>query len=121
MKKLSLYGIISVASILIRQFLLPNPFECFGDKGILYNWMAEPFIHIIAFTLVGFVYRRGSFPALGSFLYLLAYSAIVGFLYLLGIFSFAWWWILIVVVIAIGIIIGIIIVWNKIITNSDYN
>ena len=104
MKKL--YAIMAVISIIVRQVYLPNPLECFGDMAWLYNLIAEPIIHGAAFLLVGTIYRKGSFPALGSFLYLVAYAAITGVLALMGIFSFAWWWVLIIVaaMIAVGIL-----------------
>ena len=106
MKKL--YAIMAVISIIVRQVYLPNPFECFGDMAWLYNLIAEPIIHGAAFLLVGTVYRKGSFPALGSFLYLVAYAAITGVLALMGIFSFAWWWVTIIVaaMIGIGVLLG---------------
>lgn len=100
-----IYGLIAIVSTVIRQFYLPNPFECFGDSAVLYNWIAGVLIHPVAFLLVGTVYRSGDCPPLGSFLYLLAYAAITGVLALMGIFSFAWWWVLIIVMamIAVGI------------------
>lgn len=98
-----LYGIMAAIGIIVRQFYLPNPFECFGDVAWLCNLIAEPIIHGVAFLLVGTIYRKGSFPALGSFLYLVAYAAITGILALTGIFSFAWWWVLIIVAATIGI------------------
>lgn len=97
-----IYGLIAVASTVIRQFYLPNPFECFGDRAVLYNWIAGLLIHPIAFLLVGTMYRSGDCPPLRSLLYLLAYAAITGVLVLMGIFSFAWWWVLIIVVAMIG-------------------
>ena len=106
MRKLSLYGIITLISVIVRQFVLPNPFECFGDNAILINWIAEPIIQVIAYGIVGLFYIRGSAPALGSLLYLLAYALIIGLLWILGIFSFAWWWILIIVLAIITIICG---------------
>lgn len=102
-----LYGVMVVISIIVRQFYLPNPFECFGDLSWLYNLIAEPIIHAVALALVGWVYHRGDFPALGSFLYLVAYVAITGVLTLMGVFSFAWWWVLIIVAITIALICGI--------------
>ena len=100
-----IYGLIAIVSTVIRQFYLPNPFECFGDSAVLYNSIAGVLIHPVAFLLVGTVYRSGDCPPLGSFLYLLAYAAITGVLALMGIFSFAWWWVLIIVMamIAVGI------------------
>lgn len=92
-----MYGLMAIISLLVRQFLLPNPFECFGSMAEIYNWIAGVVISPIAFALVGLIYHKGDFPALGSFLYLVAYAAITGVLMLMGIFSFAWWWILAVV------------------------
>ena len=98
-----LYAIMAVISIIVRQFYLLNPFECFNDTAWLYNLIAEPIIHVVALALVGLIYRKGEFPALGSFLYLAAYAAITGVLALMGIFSFAWWWVLIIAVAMVGI------------------
>lgn len=109
-----LYTIFAVASIIIRNFFLPNPFECFGDKAIWINFIAEPFIQTVSFGLVGLVYVRGSAPALGSFLYLLTYCAITGILLLMSIFSFAWWWILTLILIAILLVVGIRLLGEKI-------
>ena len=98
-----MYGLMVVISLLIRQFYLPEPFECCGDLAWLYNLIAEPIIHVVAFGLVGMMYNRGDFPPLGSFLYLVAYAMIVWLLSVMGIFSFAWWWVLIIVAVMIGI------------------
>ena len=112
MRRISLYVIMSTISIVIRQFVLPNPFECFGEiESLVINRIAEPIIHILALAIVGLFYERGSFPALGSFLYLLTYSIITGILYIMGIFAFAWWWIIIVIVAMVALIVGI--VWLR--------
>lgn len=111
MRGLSLYGIMSTLSVIVRQFYLPNPFECFGDNAVLINLIAEPIIHMVAYGIVGCYYIRGSAPDWGSLLYLLAYAFIVGVLRIMGIFSFAWWWILIVVLGIIVLIRGVI--WLK--------
>lgn len=100
---MKIYGLITLVSFLIRYFALPNPFECFGNNAFLINLFVEPIIHALAFGLVGLVYSRGESPALGSFLYIVAYAAIVGLLALLGIFSFAWWWILTLIAVVIAI------------------
>ena len=103
-----LYAIICVASVIIRQFYLPNPFECFGSIALLINVIAEPIIHAIAFKTVGLMgYRSGSAPALGSLLYLVIYSVIVGLLMMFSIYSFAWWWILTVLLVVLVLIVGI--------------
>lgn len=103
-----LYALMILISTLVRQFVLPNPFECFGDSAVIINWIAEPIIHAAAYGLVGLIYHKGEFPALGSFLYLVAYAVITGILALMGLFSFAWWWVLIIVaaMIAIGILLA---------------
>ena len=98
-----LYAIMAGISLIIRQFFLPNPFECFGDSALLINWIAEPIMYIVARALVGVVYRKGECPPLGSFLYLLAYATINGILALMGVFSFAWWWVTIIVAAMVGI------------------
>lgn len=121
MKKISLYGVLLLISALVRQFILPNPFECFGDKAIIINGIAEPIIHVVAFALVGLVYRKGSNPGLGSILYLLTYALIVGVLWVLGIFKFAWWWILILAIAFIGIVIGIRWLGNKLSGDEYYD
>ncbi len=105
---MKLYAIMTLISTLVRQFALPNPFECFGDNAILINWIAEPFIHIIAYAIVGIFYMRGSAPALGSFLYLVAYAGITGILVLMGVFSFAWWWVAIILVVLITVVLGLV-------------
>lgn len=102
-----IYGLIAFVSTIIRQFCLPNPFECFGDIGLIYNWIASFAIHPIAFALVRLFYERGSCPALGSFLYLIMYAAITGILVVMSIFEFAWWWIAIVLVVVVAILVGL--------------
>lgn len=86
-----MYHIMSVLSLLIRQFYLPNPFECFGDIGVFSNWCAGIILAPLSYALVGLVYQRGSAPAVGSLLYLLAYSGLTAILWLLGLFSFSKW------------------------------
>lgn len=109
-----IYLLMTVISTLVRQFVLPNPFECFGDRAVLINWIAEPIIHAVAYGIVGLFYIRGSAPALGSIAYLFVYAAIVGILWLCGLFSFAWWWIAILVVAFIALIAGIMYIKDKI-------
>lgn len=85
-----MYKIIATISVLIRQFVLPNPFKSFGLIGsIVANLIAEPIVHILAFGLVGIFYARGTAPALGSFLYLICYAVITGTLYLMAMFAFS--------------------------------
>ena len=115
-----LYAIMAVTSIIVRQFYLPNPFECFGDTAWLYNLIAEPIIHVVALALVGLIYRKGEFPALGSFLYLVAYAAITGILALMGVFSFAWWWILAVVAMIVAVVLMLAALWRWLSGDSRY-
>lgn len=80
-----MYAIMVSVSTVIRQFFLPNPFECFGEYAILINWIFEPIIHAASFGLVGALgYKRGDCPALGSFLYLMVNTSITGILHLVG-------------------------------------
>lgn len=98
-----MYKIIATISLIIRQLVLPNPFECFGFfEGIIINLIAEPIIHIVAFVLVGLFYMKGSAPAWGSFLYLVTYSAITLVLYVMSIFKFIWWWVICVILMLIA-------------------
>ncbi len=102
-----LYALFTIVSTLVRQFALPNPFECFGDNAILINWIAEPILHVVAYAIVGLFYSKGSEPLLGSIGYLFTYACLIGVLWVLGIFTFAWWWVLIVVFALIAVFIGI--------------
>lgn len=117
MKKISLYCIITAASVIIRQFFLPNPFECFGESAALINWIAEPIMQVLAYAIVGLFYVKGSAPALGSLAYLVTYAATVGFLWLCGLFSFAWWWVALMVIALILVIGGFI--WLSSLFNGD--
>ncbi len=100
-----MYKIIVIISILVRQFVLPNPFECFGNSAFIINLIAEPIIHAVAYGLVGLVYHRGDEPAFGSLLYLVAYAALVGILWVLGQFAFAWWAIVGMIVLVVAVVI----------------
>jgi len=105
-----MYKIIALISVIIRQFCLPNPFDCFGAVAELLNWIAEPIMHIVVFATVGVFYDRGTCPPLGALLYLGVYSLITFCLWVLGQFSFAWW----AVAIMIAVIVGIMILFSKI-------
>jgi len=116
-----MYRIMACVSLMVRQFLLPNPFEPLGDTvsinlmdtnvpmaPIVLNWIAEPILHIISFMVTGFYYtRRVHDPAYGSFLYLLFYIIHVGLIYIMSYFKFTTVAIIIVisgyVIIQIGI------------------
>ena len=102
-----MYKLMATLSVIVRQFYLPNPFECFGDMAVIYNLIAGVILSPIAFAIVGTFYRSGDFPALGSLCYLATYAALTGILCIMGIFSFAWWWILLVVTVIIVAISGL--------------
>ena len=105
-----MYGFMATISLLMRQFCLPNPFECFGNMALLYNWIAGLVLAPLSYALVGLVYNSGDAPALGSFLYLLTYAILTGILWILGQFSFAWW----AIAGMIAIIIGTLFLFSKI-------
>lgn len=102
-----LYGIIGIISVLVRQFVLPNPFEPLGEglaigqvllSPILLNWIAEPILHIVTFAEVGVIYHKGEMPGLGSFLYLIFYAMNVGVLWFASWLGLRWYTNLIIVV-----------------------
>lgn len=103
-----MYKILVLLSLFIRNFVLPNPFEVLGEgllingvllSPILLNWIAEPFLHIITFSIVGLFYRRNSEPVLGSILYLIFYIVNITVLGVMCYFGFRWWSNLIVLII----------------------
>ena len=118
-----LYSIIAAISILVRQFMLPNPFDPLGEAfsitikdtviplpPLALNWIAESVLHAVTFAIVGIYYKKGRHnPALGSFLYLLFYTIHVGMIYIVSSFGFSWVAIVIVVIsyVALHIVINI--------------
>lgn len=128
----SMYKLIAFCSILIRQFYLPNPFDgytyhsslIYGETAVpvsiiippqLLNIIAEPFLYIITFSIVGIYYVRGSFPTLGSLLYLFFYVVHVSLLYLIGYFQWTIWAIIIILISYFCIHIGINIFRNRLV------
>lgn len=115
------YKIIATISVLIRQFVLPNPFEPLGEKfnvtlfnitlpltPDIANWIAEPVLHLLAFGITGLYYARGyNDPAVGSFLYLLFYAIHTLILMLMSAAGFAWWAVVLLVISYIAGHIGI--------------
>ena len=112
---------------MIRQFLLPNPFETLGESfdvkiagvilpmtPLILNWLIEPFLHVITFAIVGFYYVKGvNNPAVGSFLYLMFYIAHVFLLYLMSLAQFAIWAIVLILVLYFSLHIAINILKNR--------
>lgn len=98
-----LYRFIAFISVLLRQFVFPNPFEPLGESFVITindveipltpdiaNWIAEPVLHAVTFSIVGFYYKRGrNNPSLGSFLYLVFYATHIGIIYIISYFNFS--------------------------------
>lgn len=117
------YNLIKIISILVRQFLLPNPFEPLGEtfsimlggapivlSPLVLNWLAEPALHFITFLVVGIYYRKSmDTPALGSILYLVFYATHVGIIYIISLCHFALW----SIIVFVGIYISLHIAFNK--------
>jgi len=67
-----MYKLMSGINVLIRNFLLPNPFAVY-ENGDLYNWIATIILFPITYGMVSFLYESGSAPTWGSILFLLVY------------------------------------------------
>lgn len=122
-----MYKLIASFSLLIRNFVLPNPFEkllvtwCITLNGIeiaipavILNWIAEPFLRILTFNIVGVYYQKGiDNPTKGSMLYLLFYCMHVGVLFIISYFQFSWLIIIISIITYIALLVGINAIKNK--------
>lgn len=100
-----MYKFIAAVSVLLRQFILPNPFESLGESfdvtlfditiqmtPDILNWIVEPGLHLLAFGVTRIYYARGlQDPSVGSLLYLIFYALHTGLLILMSTASFAWW------------------------------
>ena len=126
-----MYTVVSIISLYIRTFVLPNPFTPML-QGLTIDYMGisisipvefsalmmllifEPLIYSITYEVVGFYYNSGSdHPAYGSFLYLLFYIFHLGLIYFMSFFSFALWSIIAAVLAFVGIHIGINVIKSK--------
>lgn len=99
-----LYRFIAFISVLLRQFVFLNPFEPLGESFVITindveipltpdiaNWIAEPVLHAVTFSVVGFYYKKDrNNPSLGSFLYLIFYATHVGMIYVISYFNFSY-------------------------------
>lgn len=83
-----LFELIKASSIIIRQFMLPNPFGEIQNAEV-FNWIAGVALYPLTYIIVGVFYKSKSNPALGSFLYLLFYSINTGLIALAGRFDFS--------------------------------
>lgn len=116
-----MYKIIAAISVLIRQFVLPNPFEPLGEKfnvtlfnitlpltPDIANCIAEPVLQLLALGITRLYYARGyNDPAVGSFLYLLFYVIHTLILMLMSAAGFAWWAVVLLIVLYIAGHIGV--------------
>ena len=64
---------IAIICMLIRTIWAPNPFEPLGEIAVVLNLLFDGILHVPTFLMVGMIYDRGFFPALGSILYLIIY------------------------------------------------
>mgnify|MGYP006932497471 CR=1 FL=1 len=106
-----MYKFIAFISVILRQFVIPNPFEALGEgltvtidktpmllSPVLLNWIAEPCLHAITFAVVGLYYHRGENPAAGSGLYLLFYCIHTFIIWLMSLAGFATWAVVLILV-----------------------
>ena len=120
---------LTVATIFwaIRQFFMPNPFEILGE-GITVtianapvllspdtlNWIAGLFLPALTFALVGRYYSRGSFPALGSVLYMVFFCIHTFILYLMSWVYPSMFLVVLIPLVYIGLHIGYLFLESKI-------
>ena len=111
-----MYAVIATISLIIRQFIISNPFEVLGEGITLVldnseilitpevlNWIVEPAIHAITFAVVGIHYEVESFPALGSILYLVFYWVHVWLIRLMALSGFSVGIVLLIAILYIAI------------------
>ena len=113
LRGISLYTIIASISLIIRQNFLPTPASAMGLEvlnwsqfqsifdnpevilsllpgvfGTFVNYLVESPLHVITFTIVGFMYERGDGAWKGSLLYLLLY--LINILFITACFYIGW-------------------------------
>ncbi len=72
-----MYAFISLIGLIIRQYLLPNPFEAlWSNEAVVINWIFGILLVPITYAIVGCFYKRGDGAALGSFLFTIFYVLI---------------------------------------------
>ena len=60
--------------VLVRQLLLPNPFETmWPDKAFILNWIFGIILWPVSYFLTGLIYRRGDGAVVGSVLFNVIY------------------------------------------------
>ena len=83
-----MYYLVHAVSVIIRQFFVSTPFENaaievpFGPD--FFNMIIGAAIVLITYMVVGIFYKKRSFPALGSALFLLFYLVHNGLLVLMS-------------------------------------
>lgn len=105
MKKFSLYSVIATISVVLRQFVIPNPFASLGIfTSLLLNYLIETPLWLFTYSMVGIIYEACSCPALGSALYLLFYSLNVFLLSLICGSTFLWWAVMLGILYVVAIV-----------------
>lgn len=107
-----MYKLVAIISLLIRNFLLPNPFE-HVVMGELINLGVGLALYPITYLIVGLFYERGSAPALGSLLYLFFYAVHTGVIVLCGAFNFTTVAIAVILVLYMVILVELVLLKNK--------
>lgn len=96
-----IYKFFYIFSFLIRNFVIPNPFDCLQGQRIeingvelsvipeVINILIEPILGGITYFVVGFYYSRSSEkPVIGSILYLIFYCIHTALLFVIFQFNF---------------------------------
>lgn len=111
-----MYRLIYIISFLIRQFLLPNPFAPLGGNAEIINLLVGGAFVPLSYFMTGFIYDKGSEPAIGSILFLVVYAINTGVTYLVCLaYPLEWLMILIgAAYFAIFVILSVIIRKNRI-------
>ena len=99
-----MYKAIQIISILIRQFILPNPYtNLIGDSiyAEIFNIVVGGIIlYVLAFVLNGCAYYKGiDDPAKGSLGYLISYCYLTAIITMFGYYILSVKWFLIVFII----------------------
>ena len=100
-----MYPLFVIVGWLVRQFLLPNPFEPLGEIANVLNYLFSSALVVLAYRMTGIIYKKGSAPAVGSVLFLLMYT--VNNLVLYGIckcYPAKWLMVLLGVIYLVGVI-----------------
>lgn len=87
-----MFQLIKFIGLIIRQFLLPNPFESVTDPGraFMWNWIAGIILIPVSYGLTGLVYSSGDdSPVVGSLIFNVTYIVLT--LLLWGILSVVGW------------------------------